>query len=69
MAVNLKVTPKFEIDPATDSMGRGWAGWDEMKEKLYVRLSRGRERLVVCGDPAVIRTTGGDAVVRCLQGG
>lgn len=29
MAVNIKATRRFEIDQATDSMGRTWAGWDE----------------------------------------
>ncbi|MBF4161598.1 DUF3883 domain-containing protein [Nocardioides acrostichi] len=29
MAVNIKVKAKFDIDTATDSMGRTWAGWDE----------------------------------------
>lgn len=29
MAVNIKLRDRFAIDPATDSMGREWAGWDE----------------------------------------
>lgn len=29
MAVNIKLKAKFDIDTATDSMGRTWAGWNE----------------------------------------
>lgn len=33
---------------------------------LYVGLSRARDLLVVCGDPALIREVGGDGVVKRL---
>ena len=36
------------------------------KEKLYVGLSRATDRLVVVGDPEVVRQIGGDAVARQL---
>jgi ATP-dependent exoDNAse (exonuclease V) alpha subunit len=36
---------------------------------LYVGLSRARDLLVVCGDPALIRRVGGEAVARRLAGG
>lgn len=39
------------------------------KEKLYVGLSRAREQLVVCGDPAYIEKVCGPDVVRRLRGG
>ena len=45
----------------------GFGGDERAKEKLYVGLSRARDRLVVCGDPAVIREVGGDGVLRRLQ--
>lgn len=41
---------------------------DRSREKLYVGLSRGRDRLVVCGDPEQIREVAGDAVLRRLRG-
>ncbi|WP_392425829.1 NERD domain-containing protein [Barrientosiimonas humi] len=40
---------------------------DRARERLYVGLSRATERLVVVGDPDVIRQTGGDSVLRQLQ--
>ncbi|MEA5155367.1 nuclease-related domain-containing DEAD/DEAH box helicase [Raineyella sp.] len=39
---------------------------DRAKERLYVGLSRATDRLVVVGDPAVIRAMGGDEVARRL---
>ena len=39
------------------------------REKLYVGLSRARDRLVVCGDPELIREVGGEAVYLRLMGG
>lgn len=38
------------------------------KERLYVGLSRARELLIVCGDPADIEVVGGPAVLRKLGG-
>ena len=37
---------------------------DRARERLYVGLSRARDELVVCGDPAWIKEVGGDAVLR-----
>ena len=42
-------------------------GDERAREKLYVGLSRARDLLVVCGDPAVIRQVGGDGVMSRLQ--
>ncbi|QGF25036.1 nuclease [Raineyella fluvialis] len=39
---------------------------DRAKERLYVGLSRATDRLVVVGDPEVVRAMGGDAVARRL---
>ena len=39
---------------------------ERAKEKLYVGLSRATDRLVVVGDPQVLRAVGGDAVARHL---
>lgn len=39
---------------------------DRAREKLYVGLSRARDLLVVCGDPAVIRAIGGEDVAKRL---
>lgn len=48
---------------AVNGFGRG----DERaREKLYVGLSRARDLLVVCGDPAQIRTVAGDGVMNRL---
>jgi hypothetical protein len=41
-------------------------GNERAREKLYVGLSRARDLLVVCGDPEVIRSAGGDGVLRRL---
>lgn len=39
---------------------------DRGREKLYVGMSRATDRLVVVGDPAFIRSIGGDAVAKQL---
>lgn len=39
---------------------------DRARERLYVGLSRARDELVVCGDPAWIKEVGGEAVLRRL---
>jgi len=39
---------------------------DRSRERLYVGMSRATDLLVVVGDPAVIRATGGDEVARRL---
>lgn len=39
---------------------------DRSKERLYVGLSRATDKLVVVGDPAVIRAAGGDEIARRL---
>ncbi len=36
-------------------------------ERLYVGLSRARDQLVVCGDPAYVEQVGGAAVLRHLR--
>jgi hypothetical protein len=41
----------------------------ETRERLYVGLSRARDRLVVCGDSAMIRAIGGEDVLRALRCG
>ena len=41
---------------------------ERSRERLYVGLSRARDQLVVCGDPAYIETVGGAAVLRKLRG-
>ena len=41
---------------------------DRSRERLYVGLSRARDQLVVCGDPAFIEQVGGGAVLRKLGG-
>ncbi|MBT0566049.1 NERD domain-containing protein [Williamsia sp. CHRR-6] len=40
---------------------------DRARERLYVGLSRAREQLVVCGDPAFIREVGGAELARRLD--
>lgn len=35
------------------------AAQERSRERLYVGLSRARDQLVVCGDPALIREVGG----------
>ncbi|GAA6527111.1 ATP-binding domain-containing protein [Intrasporangium sp. DVR] len=39
---------------------------DRAREKLYVGMSRATDRLIVVGDPDVIRTIGGEAVAKQL---
>ena len=39
---------------------------ERSRERLYVGLSRARDRLVVCGSRAVVRELGGDDVLRAL---
>src|SRR5680860_937827 len=41
---------------------------ERSKERLYVGLSRARDQLVVCGDPAFVEEVGGSAVLRHLRG-
>ena len=48
---------------AVNGFGRGS---ERAREKLYVGLSRARDLLVVCGDPATIREVGGEGVYRRL---
>jgi hypothetical protein len=50
---------------AVNGFGRGE---ERAREKLYVGLSRARDLLVVCGDPAVLRAVGGDGVYGRLTG-
>jgi len=40
---------------------------ERSRERLYVGLSRARDQLVVCGDPAVVRALAGDQVVAALR--
>lgn len=40
---------------------------ERSRERLYVGLSRPRDQLVVCGDPAYVAEVGGDAVLRRLM--
>lgn len=40
---------------------------DRSRERLYVGMSRATDRLVVVGDPAVVREMGGDQVARQLR--
>jgi Nuclease-related domain/UvrD-like helicase C-terminal domain/AAA domain len=39
---------------------------DRSRERLYVGLSRARDQLVVCGDPAYVETVGGHQVLKQL---
>jgi hypothetical protein len=39
---------------------------ERSRERLYVGLSRPRDQLVVCGDPAYVAKVGGEAVLRRL---
>ncbi|MDF2967551.1 MAG: hypothetical protein K0Q93_1329 [Nocardioidaceae bacterium] len=41
---------------------------ERSRERLYVGLSRARDQLVVCGDPAFVEEVGGSAVLRRLRG-
>ncbi|MGQ0845300.1 MAG: NERD domain-containing protein [Sporichthyaceae bacterium] len=47
----------------------GFGGEERAKEKLYVGLSRARDRLVVCGDPNAIAAVAGDEVLARLRAG
>lgn len=40
---------------------------DHSRERLYVGLSRARDQLVVCGDPALIEEAAGPDVARLLR--
>jgi ATP-dependent exoDNAse (exonuclease V) beta subunit len=40
---------------------------DRSRERLYVGLSRARDQLVVCGDPAFVEHVGGGSVLRKLR--
>ncbi len=42
---------------------------ERSRERLYVGLSRARDQLVVCGDPAFVEQVGGRAVLKRLTGG
>jgi hypothetical protein len=42
---------------------------ERSRERLYVGLSRARDQLVVCGDPAFIARVGGDSLLRRLEAG
>jgi len=35
-----------------------------LRERIYVGLSRARDELVVCGDPAVVREVGGQELAK-----
>lgn len=52
--------------PAVVLAVNGFGSDERAREKLYVGLSRARDRLVVCGDPAKIRSIGGDGVAHRL---
>jgi len=52
--------------PAVVLAVNGFRDEDRAREMLYVGLSRARDLLVVCGDMAVIRRLGGEAVARRL---
>lgn len=41
---------------------------ERSRERLYVGLSRARDRLVVCGSRAVVRKLGGDEVLKWIEG-
>lgn len=43
------------------------SAFERSRERLYVGLSRARDQLVVCGDPAFIREVGGQDLARRLQ--
>jgi ATP:corrinoid adenosyltransferase len=42
---------------------------ERSRERLYVGLSRARDELVVCGDPAYLEEVGGTALLRSLRAG
>ncbi len=52
--------------PAVVLAVNGFGKRERAREMLYVGLSRARDLLVVCGDPALIREVGGPAVARRL---
>ena len=52
--------------PAIVLAVNGFGSDERAREKLYVGLSRARDRLVVCADPERIRAVGGEAVARRL---
>ena len=54
--------------PALVLAVNGFRDPERAREMLYVGLSRARDLLVVCGDPAVIRAHAGDGVMRRLAG-
>lgn len=43
------------------------SAFERSRERLYVGLSRARDQLVVCGDPAFIREVGGPDLASRLQ--
>lgn len=55
--------------PAVVLAVNGFGTDERAREKLYVGLSRARDNLVVCGDPALLHAIGGEAVMRRLRGG
>jgi hypothetical protein len=55
--------------PAVVLAVNGFRDEERAREMLYVGLSRARDLLVVCGDMALIRRLGGEAVARRLLGG
>jgi superfamily I DNA/RNA helicase len=52
--------------PAVVLAVNGFRDEARAREMLYVGLSRARDLLVVCGDPALIRRVGGEAVAQRL---
>ena len=52
--------------PAVVLAVNGFRDEDRAREMLYVGLSRARDLLVVCGDPAVVTRVGGPAVAKRL---
>jgi len=52
--------------PAVVLAVNGFGRDERAREKLYVGLSRARDRLVVCGDPGLIRDIGGEGVAHRL---
>jgi len=55
--------------PAVVLAVNGFGADGRGREKLYVGLSRARDRLVVCGDPERLREVGGEAVYQRLTRG
>jgi len=41
-----------------------WPDEVRLRERIYVGLSRARDELVVCGDPAVVREVGGQELAK-----